>query len=65
MSSDYIVFMHRDYGKDYLRPLSARELYKMNSHDERYKRRYGEYPKVYVAESGHIEGFRFISRSQP
>lgn len=65
MSSDYIVFIHRDWSKDYLRPLSARELYKMKSHNERYERRYGKPPKVYKSEIGCVEGWSIINRIQP
>lgn len=61
-NGEYFVILSQDYVQE-LRHMSVRELHKWKSHNERYKRRYGEYPKEYKMEIGEIERFLFVSRS--
>lgn len=63
LNGEYVLILSQDYVQE-LRHMSVRELYKLKSHNERYKRRYGEYPKEYEAEISQIERFLFISRGK-
>lgn len=56
--NENVAFCHPTVARD-LRDMAARERYKMQSHKERYKKRYGHYPKTYDMEVGTIESFLF------
>lgn len=59
-SGDYFVIMSPEVVQD-VRHMSVRELYKQKSHNERFKRRYGEYPRDAQARLEYLEGFLLIS----
>lgn len=59
----YFVVMHPDIVRE-MRHITARDLYKQQSHNERYKRRYGEYPKRHEAEIGQLQRFLHISKGK-